>query len=118
MTTCNHESCGCEEKIWFPTDNSFSDITLHPWCVHCGLIKNISEDKAHNIGYWLNVLARIKDNFSLKKVQIRLIAKELEKNQYFNDLYGTTASSQKKLFIKTVSKITNISTNLIDTLVY
>ncbi len=118
MITCKHESCGREARVWLPTDSIASEVVLHPWCKHCGIVKNISDDRPKNIGYWMNNLAKISNQFSLKKVQIRLVSKYLEAHNYFNDLYGITGSAQCEVFIKTVYRICKISKHSIDSLIY
>jgi len=118
MDKCIHESCGREARVWLPTGNNTSEVVPHPWCKHCGVVKNISYDRPKEFGYWMNILSRIKNNYSLKKVQIRLVSKYLESNIYFNDLYGITGSAQSELFIKTVSRICKIPKQYIDSLVY
>jgi len=119
MVLCNHESCGREKRVWLPMEqNSGSEVMLHPWCRHCGLVKNISDDQPHSFGYWTNVLSRITNQFSLKQVQKHLICKELESNDCFDDSYGITGSAQKELFIKIVCKYSNINLNTFNSVDY
>ena len=118
MVLCHHDSCGREQRVWVPTsERKGSDVSLHPWCMKCGLIKNISDDNSHKIGYWMNVLSTISKRFSLTQVQKRLVAKELESSNYFDDTYGSFGSAQKELFIETVRKHCNISHNTIDSFI-
>ena len=118
MVLCNHKSCEYEKRIWLPIQNRRgSDIALHPWCLKCGLVKNISDDRPHRSGYWTNVLSRITRSFSLTQCQKRLVAKELESHQCFNDIYGVTGSAQKELFVKIVRKYCYISRNYIDSFI-
>ena len=121
MTLCFHESCGRESKVWLPLptgDHFRTDVKLHPWCKHCGLVKNISDDRSHVLGYWMNILSRIADRFSLKQIQKRLIAKELTSHKWFNDTYGITGFSQKELFKNIVKKYCNINAQSIDSFIY
>ena len=126
MVGCHHENCGKEKRIWLPKiikqsndardigSSGRSDIALHHWCVLCGCIKNISDDKSKKLGYWINILSRIqKDNF-LTNVQKRLIVKELESIDNFEDSYGTTCSAQKELFTKIVIKYIKVHHSIID----
>ena len=46
----------------------------HPYCIHCGVVKNISPDRAKPLGYYVNELAKM----PITKLQMRLIIKELE----------------------------------------
>jgi hypothetical protein len=94
--------------------NLGSEASLHPWCVRCGLIKNISDDKPKEIGYWMNILSRISYQFSIAQCQKRLIAKELDSCEEFEDLYGITGSSQKEMFVRTIQKYCSLSINDID----
>ena len=119
MSQCNHENCGREHRIWMPCANMhYSEVVLHPYCRHCGLVKNLSDDQAHGLGYWINILSRISKIFALKKVQKRLIAKELESNDCFDDSYGVTGAAQKDLFVKTLKKYTKIDLKNIDSYCY
>ena len=118
MDKCHHENCGKEKRIWLNSDKPYSDVELHPWCTHCGLIKNISDDQPKKIGYWINVLSLVEKNYNIKKVQKRLIAKELESNKDFNDFYGITGSSQKELFKNILKKYCKIGLKEIDSYFY
>jgi len=112
---CSHESCCHEDKIWLPLEsNHASEDVLHHWCIHCGLIKNISEDRPKKIGYWMNILSKISYHFSFAQCQKRLIAKELDSCKEFVDLYGITGSSQKEMFVRTIQKYCNLSKNNLD----
>jgi len=114
MVLCTHESCGREKRVWLPTEkDKSSEVVLHPWCTHCGIVKNLSDDRPHNFGYWMNILSNISKNFSLKKVQKHLISKELEANECFNDLYGITGSAQRELFNRLICKYCNINMSVI-----
>jgi len=112
---CPHKSCSHEENIWLPRENNpGSDAALHPWCLNCGLIKNISDDRPKEFGYWMNILSRISHHFSMTQCQKRLITKELQSCEEFEDLYGITGSSQKEMFVRTLQKYYNLNTNTID----
>ena len=58
---CSHVDCGREHRIWLPetigsSDDSRangtgkSDVSLHHWCMLCGCIQNISDDRPKKIG--------------------------------------------------------------------
>ena len=119
MVSCNHDSCGREKRVWLPTGKqNISEVVLHSWCKHCGLIKNISDDRPHNIGYWMNILSRISNHFPIKKVQKRLISQELKNHDCFDDLYGITGSAQKEMFNRILRKYCNINIQSINSLDY
>ena len=73
MSKCTHKVCGKEEMVWLPVTelNNYS-IEKHSWCRNCGLVKNVSEDRAHKIGYWMNLLSIISNQYRLTKCQKRL----------------------------------------------
>ena len=101
MANCNHKSCGAAEKVWLPYEYEGRSRGLkpHSYCIHCGVVKNISDDKAKPMGYYTNRLARM----PITKVQMRLIVKELE-NTDFDDAYFMTKSEQEKIFSSVVQK--------------
>jgi len=113
--TCPHKSCSHEENIWLPIENRLeSEAALHPWCVHCGLIKNISDDRPKKIGHWMNILSRLSYYSSITQCQKRLVSRELESYKEFYDTYGVTGSAQKEMFVKIVKKYCSIGENNID----
>lgn len=119
MVVCSHESCGKENRVWLHTGaHPWTDVKMHLWCISCGLVKNISDDRPHKLGYWINILSHVANRFSLKQVQKRCIARELASNEYFNDIYGATGSAQKELFKEIVIKYCNINENTIDSFIY
>ena len=56
------------------------------------------------MGYYTNILARL----GITKVQIRLIAKELERIQDFDGVNSMTRRQQEKLFIRAVKKYSKV----------
>ena len=105
MESCNHERCGREKYIWFPTSHTnHAEILKHPWCKHCGVLENISDDKPKKIGYWINIFAKIRPYLHITQVQSRLVSTELKQNNDFVDFYATTFTSQKNLFVTILAK--------------
>jgi len=117
MEKCSHQSCGKEYQEWLPMFDC-NDIVRHPWCVKCGRVKNITEDKAKKLGYWINILSKLTNHYSLKQVQKRGISIELANHEDFNDIYGITGSYQKELFKKIIKKYCIIDFKIVDSLVY
>ena len=118
MQNCEHKICGKEKRVWLPnTEPRFGSIEKHPWCITCGLVKNISDDRPKSIGYWMNILSIISTDHDLKQVQKRLIAKEIEDSDIFHDSFGSFGSDQKKMFIKILRKYIFINSSKIDTLI-
>lgn len=105
MAHCEHKSCGAAEKVWLPYefDGRSRGLKPHSYCIHCGVVRNISADRAKPMGYYMNILARL----GITKVQIRLIAKELERAD-FDDAYYMTRSEQKEVFISVVQKYSKV----------
>ncbi len=105
MIHCRHESCGAAEKVWLPYefDGRSKGLKPHPYCIHCGAVKNISPDRAKPLGYYVNELAKK----PITKVQMRLIIKELEALG-FDDAYSMTMSAQEKVFISVLKKYCKI----------
>ncbi|KAF5413718.1 MAG: hypothetical protein C5S38_05765 [Candidatus Methanophagaceae archaeon] len=98
---CKHESCGTAEKVWLPYefDGRINGLKPHQYCVHCGVVKNITSDRAKSLGYYVNELAKMQ----ITKVQMRLIIKELEALD-FDDAYSMTKSVQKEMFSRVIQK--------------
>ena len=101
MIHCKHESCGAAEKVWQPYEfeGRSRGLKPHSYCIHCGIVKNISSDRAKPMGYYTNMLSRM----PITKVQLRLIVKELESLD-FDDAYSMTKSEQERVFINIVQK--------------
>lgn len=109
MTQCNHENCGREHRIWLPiaSENNKGDVHLHPWCINCGQIRNISDDKGKKVGYWINMLSRINSHLPITQVQRRLIIQAINDHDGFSDFYSITLSDQKEVFVRIVEQCTN-----------
>ena len=102
MADCKHVCCGTAEKVWLPyeLEGRSRGLKPHSYCIHCGVVRNISADRAKPMGYYMNILARL----GITKVQIRLIAKELERIQDFDNVNSMTRSEQEEVFINAVKK--------------
>lgn len=130
MAKCSHESCSREYRTWLPkatthlgnmkssSSNGRSDVSLHYWCVLCGCVQNISDDRPQKIGYWINILSKMARECSLTQSQKRLVVKELESNEPFEDMYGTTGSAQREVFVNTVKKYCNLCESAIDSFIF
>lgn len=106
MAHCKHESCGAAEKVWLPYgfEGRSRGLKPHSYCIHCGVVKSISSDRAKPMGYYTNILAKM----PITKVQMRLIIRELE-NMDFDDVYSMTGSEQEKVFSSVVQKYCKVS---------
>ena len=115
MTNYKHECCGAAEKVWLPyeLEGRSSGLKPHSYCILCGVVENMSSKskskKAKPMGYYTNILALLE----ITKVQIRLIAKELERMNFnsdfdFDNVNSMTRSQQEKLFIRAVKKYSKV----------
>lgn len=120
---CKHENCDPSKAIWLNTNleknpvlSVEGKIKKHHYCKHCGTIEYKGEERAKGIGYFTNILSRIKNflekehrtfdvgNIKITDAQVRLIMKEIEKIVDFEDSYWRSFESQKEEFIKIVRK--------------
>ncbi|MBN2488415.1 MAG: hypothetical protein JXA98_05245 [Methanosarcinaceae archaeon] len=112
IMSCLHESCGRIDKVWLPFEIRGADRGLKPhlYCTRCGAIKSISTEKPKKTTYYINSLSKIdKRVVPLTKVQVRLIVKELEHIEDFEDPYSMTREIQEKIFITVVKKYCRVS---------
>lgn len=112
---CSHISCAPDKGAWLPIITHIGlnlQIRKHPYCEECGIIKNIGGDKARSIGFYTNALIDMKEHINrrhkripkITQTQVRLIAKELESNDLFNDNYGSNLNIQINKFVEDVKK--------------
>jgi hypothetical protein len=110
-----HRSCGAIEKVWLPVEFRDRVIGLkpHPYCLDCGVVKNISPDRARKLGFYINVLAGIARFHRISEAQVRLIVRDLQAIEDFEDSYSLSAAAQEKIFIAIVKKYCNFSEGMI-----
>jgi hypothetical protein len=110
---CDHVDCGSNEKVWLSYIVREHTIGLksHPFCIHCGMVKNISSDRAKSKGYFINVISQIEKHLKIpgSSVRMRLVVKDLEKIEDFDDAYSMSKYAQEKTFISIVKKYYQIS---------
>jgi len=96
-------------------EHSYALIS-HPFCTECGMVKNISPDRAVGIGYFINVLSRIDKHLKIpgSSVRMRLAVKDLEKIEDFEDKYSMSKYAQEKKFICTIKKYYKIDERTIE----
>ncbi len=109
MGECQHENCGSSEKIWLPYSFRGRDRGLkpHPYCIHCGMVKNLSMEKPRDLGYYMNIVASLGKRHKIAKVQIRIIALEMER-EGLADAFALDRYQQEKLFVNIVARNLNI----------
>jgi len=113
MPLCEHSS---REKDWLELLQGKNELTLapHPFCHDCGLVRNIGPDRPRKIGFFVDVLSELQRYLKeeskkggkpkLIEAQKRLIVKDMQDEDIFQDLYGAMASAQKEKFIEIVQK--------------
>ena len=109
MPECEHKISGSKEKVWLPYYFEGRDRGLkpHPYCTECGLIKNLSSERLHSIGFFMNAVAELGKRYKITQVQIRLIVQEMDK-QTLGDKFGMDRRQQEKLFIEISTRILNV----------
>ncbi|OPY51074.1 MAG: hypothetical protein A4E49_02358 [Methanosaeta sp. PtaU1.Bin112] len=114
MSGCEHKMSGSREKVWLPYyfEGRERGLKPHPYCVECGLIKNLSSEKPRSIGYFMNIIADLGNHYKVAKVQTRLIALEMEK-QAMDDKFGMDRMQQEDLFVEIVTRILNIPARVV-----
>jgi len=114
MAGCTHRSCGTKEKVWMPYiyEGRARGLKPHPYCAECGLVKNLSSERPHQIGYFINVIAQLGQHYKITKVQVRLLVLEMQR-QNLEDSYGMDRSQQENLFMDLAKKYLNIPERVI-----
>ena len=117
MSEHEHKVSGSKEKVWLPYyfEGRERGLKPHPYCVECGLIKNLSSDRLHSNGFFMNVLAELGMRHKIAQVQIRLICFEMEK-QMLDDQFGLDRQQQEKLFVDIVTRILNVPARVVSEL--
>jgi len=111
---CKHIDCGTKEKVWLPHTYQGLECGLKPhvYCANCGLVKSETSHKPRKLSYYISVIAELGKEVKVARVQIRLIAFELEK-QGIDDFYSMDRCCQEKLFSEIVRKYVNVSEQII-----
>jgi len=70
------------------------------------MVKNIGSDRAVGKGYFINVLSLLEKHLKIpgSTVRMRLVVKELENIDDFEDAYSMSKYSQEKVFITIIKK--------------
>ncbi len=133
-----HVECKKEDSIWIPINQnnhlfrkacmydsttcmgraegrSTSDIIPHPYCIKCGVIKNLNmDDYGKPLGFWLEGLNRLVSSRRITHVQRRLISQALFDEPYFADTYAVCRSAQTSFFVSTVQTVCRLSSEEIE----
>jgi len=114
MSDCAHRDCGTQEKVWLPYFYKGRERGLkpHPYCAECGLVKNLSSERPRQIGYFINLIAKIGNRYKIAQVQVRLMVLEMQQ-QGLEDSYGMDRQQQEKLFLKIAKRCLNVPERVI-----
>ena len=108
-----HSDCGTRERLWLPANHdAAATATLHPYCLDCGTVRNLTLPHAKPLGYYLDGLANLKESLEhsvthdrMVQVQTHLIAQKLRTRTEFEDSYGTPGNVQLETYVRTVLSI-------------
>jgi hypothetical protein len=109
MSECQHKISGSREKVWltYYFEGRERGLKPHPYCIECGLIKNLSSEKPRSIGYFMNIIAELGVRHKIAKIQTRIIALEMERLT-FEDKFGMDRKQQEDLFVEITTRILNV----------
>ena len=109
MSACEHKISGSREKIWltYYFEGRERGLKPHPYCIECGLVKNLSSEKPRSIGYFMNLIAELGIRQKVAKIQTRLIALEMERLA-LDDKFGMDRKQQEDLFVEITTRILNV----------
>ncbi len=119
MSGCEHKISGSREKIWLPYyfEGRERGLKPHPYCIECGLIKNLSSEKPRSVGYFMNIIAELGNRHKIAQIQKRLIALEMERLA-LDDKFGMDRMQQEDLFVEIATRILNIPARAVYELLY
>ena len=111
---CDHKTSGSKEKIWLPYiyQGRARGLKPHPYCIECGLVKNLSSDRLHSIGFFMNLIADLGKRHKITKIQIRLIVLEMEELA-LEDKFGMDRKQQEDLFVEIATRILNLPARVV-----
>jgi len=108
-----HEECASRQRLWLDRERySPASAALHPYCVRCGTVKDLTLPRARPIGFYLAGLSRLCTYLEqstlhpkLAQVQGRLIAQRLAASGEFADPYGTPGRQQIEAYADAVRSV-------------
>ncbi|MBN1389161.1 MAG: hypothetical protein JXA22_00805 [Candidatus Thermoplasmatota archaeon] len=115
---CQHIESHKDHSIWVKPDISermHSPAQKRTYCKKCGKIKYMGSARAKKMGFYVNLLKEIQrkaevlnrrgiTKHRLTHVQVRLILKELQDDEFFSDAFCTHQYSQWDRFKATLRK--------------
>lgn len=115
---CDHDIVHKDKAVWVKPseiENVHSPSQRRPYCKKCGRLKYMGSAPAKKMGFYINLLKEIQKKLEamhrrkatrhrLTSVQIRLIIKDLEKDDFFLDRFSNQRYSQYDFFKMTLQK--------------
>jgi hypothetical protein len=115
---CDHDIVHKDNAVWIKpsnVENVHSPSQRRPYCKKCGRLKYMGSATAKKMGFYINLLKEIQKKLDamhrrkatrhrLTSVQIRLIIKDLEKDDFFLDRFSNQRYSQYDFFKMTLQK--------------
>ena len=110
---CKHIDCRKSEKVWLPyiVKAHNKGLKPHSYCIRCGMVKNIGADRVVSRGHFINVISRLEEHLNIpgSSIRKRLVIKDLEKIEDFDDAYSMSRHSQERIFTSIIKKYYQIS---------
>ncbi len=127
---CDHEDTRSENFVWIkpsPSEKVHSPAQKRQFCPKCGKIKYQGSATAKKMGFYVNILKEIQRkmdvlykrkmaNSKLTQVQVRLILKELEEDEEFNDRFSNNQHNQWGHFKFAIKRHCDIPEELVESI--
>ncbi len=112
--SCKHIDCNNKEQVCLPYEYKGLEPGLkpHAFCTKRSLSKRTFSDKPRRLGFYINIVATLRKEVKIAKVQMRLISIELER-QGIDDIHRMDKYNQERIFIETVGRYVNVSEQVI-----
>ena len=112
-TPHTHRDCPGRQRVWLAKERgSPASATRHPYCLGCGIVRDLTWPHARPLGYYLNGVAALKEYLDrgrlgpkLAQVQSHLITTRLVSRPEFEDPYGTPGQRQRDVYLEVVQSI-------------
>ena len=127
---CEHEESHSDHSIWVkpsPSERIHSPAQKRPYCKKCGRIKYMGSAPTKKMGFYINILKEVQRKIDvmyrrkitkhrLTQVQMRLVLKELNADEDFNDRFSNNRYNQWDHFKTTLKKYCDIDEELLDSI--
>jgi hypothetical protein len=127
---CEHEESHSDHSIWVkpsPSERIHSPAQKRPYCKKCGTFKYLGSAPTKKMGFYINILNEVQRKIDvldkrkitkhrLTQVQMRLILKELNADDEFNDRFSNNRYNQWNRFKEVLKKYCDIDEELVDSI--